>query len=291
MIDSSGKIPNGIFGGALYSPGIVYECLDAKYPVVDTQDGSTAYQADQTSYCLVLLTSDPSLGQPSTFNFSSIFPEGTTFENALCAPRSCAKPKVNLEMALSIIVQQIGVSGVSIAVKSCRDMVDLNAPLDPYQIIIIAVLVIFTGLVLAGTLLLQAHRTRNSNDPMAKARSKAFQTITAFSVISNTESLLNTKSTSETITCLGGIRVFALFWVFFGHNYSNSFLSKIYNNPKYFVDWLKSWLYLTIYEGTAAVDTFFVMSGLLVTYVLLKEMGKNRGRFNVVYYYVHRYVA
>lgn len=42
--------------------------------------------------------------------------------------------------------------------------------------------------------------------------------------------------------------------------------------------------------GTLAVDTFFLMSGLLVAYLLLRELERNKGRFNVVYFYIHRYL-
>lgn len=42
--------------------------------------------------------------------------------------------------------------------------------------------------------------------------------------------------------------------------------------------------------ATVAVDTFFLMSGLLVSYLLLRELDRNKGRFNVILFYVHRYL-
>lgn len=38
------------------------------------------------------------------------------------------------------------------------------------------------------------------------------------------------------------------------------------------------------------MDTFFVMSGLLVTYNIMKMLDKSKGKFNVVMFYVHRYL-
>ena len=38
-----------------------------------------------------------------------------------------------------------------------------------------------------------------------------------------------------------------------------------------------------------AVDTFFVMSGLLVTYSLLRDLDRNSGRFGLTRFYLHRY--
>lgn len=43
-------------------------------------------------------------------------------------------------------------------------------------------------------------------------------------------------------------------------------------------------------NASIAVDTFFVMSGLLVAYSLMKELDRNNGRFNIVLFYLHRYL-
>lgn len=39
-----------------------------------------------------------------------------------------------------------------------------------------------------------------------------------------------------------------------------------------------------------AVDSFFVLSGLLVSYGLLRELDRNKGRLNVPLFYLHRYL-
>lgn len=38
------------------------------------------------------------------------------------------------------------------------------------------------------------------------------------------------------------------------------------------------------------VDTFFLVSGLLVSYLLLRELDRNKGKFNVGLFYLHRYL-
>jgi peptidoglycan/LPS O-acetylase OafA/YrhL len=43
-------------------------------------------------------------------------------------------------------------------------------------------------------------------------------------------------------------------------------------------------------NATVSVDTFFLMSGLLVTYLLLRESDRSKGRFNVPLFYIHRYL-
>ena len=42
--------------------------------------------------------------------------------------------------------------------------------------------------------------------------------------------------------------------------------------------------------GTLSVHTFFFMTGLLVCYLLLRELDRNKGRFNVLMFYIHRYL-
>ena len=51
-----------------------------------------------------------------------------------------------------------------------------------------------------------------------------------------------------------------------------------------------TWSMQGITNATVVVDTFFMMSGLLVCYLLLRELERNNGRFNVPLFYIHRYL-
>ena len=46
----------------------------------------------------------------------------------------------------------------------------------------------------------------------------------------------------------------------------------------------------TIGNSSVFVNTFFLMSGLLVSFLLLRELDRNKGKFNVGLYYLHRYL-
>ena len=46
----------------------------------------------------------------------------------------------------------------------------------------------------------------------------------------------------------------------------------------------------TFGNASVSVDTFFLMSGLLVSFLLLRELDRNKGKFNVGLYYLHRYL-
>ena len=39
-----------------------------------------------------------------------------------------------------------------------------------------------------------------------------------------------------------------------------------------------------------SVDTFFLMSGCLISYLMLKELDKTKGRVNFLVMYIHRYL-
>ena len=43
-------------------------------------------------------------------------------------------------------------------------------------------------------------------------------------------------------------------------------------------------------NATVSVDTFFLMSGLLVAYTMLRELEHYKGRFNFAIFYIHRYL-
>lgn len=47
---------------------------------------------------------------------------------------------------------------------------------------------------------------------------------------------------------------------------------------------------MPILNGTFSVDSFFVMSGMLATYNILKLLDKNNGKMNIFMFYVHRYI-
>lgn len=47
---------------------------------------------------------------------------------------------------------------------------------------------------------------------------------------------------------------------------------------------------LAIINGFFCVDTFFLMSGLLVAYNIMKVLDKSKGKLNLPMFYLHRYL-
>lgn len=52
----------------------------------------------------------------------------------------------------------------------------------------------------------------------------------------------------------------------------------------------EQWTILAIMSGHFSVDTFFVMSGTLATYGIMKALDKTKGNLNIPMLYIHRYL-
>lgn len=77
--------------------------------------------------------------------------------------------------------------------------------------------------------------------------------------------------TSTSIGCLDGLRALSLLWIIFGHRYFDIFLSPATNNVTATESWLKTFFSLSHTIFHLAVDTFFLMGGLLVTWTFMKS--------------------
>ncbi|KAL4219113.1 hypothetical protein ACF0H5_021696 [Mactra antiquata] len=112
----------------------------------------------------------------------------------------------------------------------------------------------------------------------------------SFSIYTNAEKILNTDQPSGTLTSINGIRFISMTWVILGHTYS--FGTRYVDNYFLFASDVYSRLsFQAISNATVSVDTFFVLSGLLVGYLALIEMGKKGGplKINWLMFYFHRF--
>lgn len=50
------------------------------------------------------------------------------------------------------------------------------------------------------------------------------------------------------------------------------------------------WYMLVIWNGLFSVDTFFLLSGFLLAYLMIQELDKTKGKVNIPLMYVHRYL-
>ncbi|XP_063685950.1 O-acyltransferase like protein-like [Bolinopsis microptera] len=104
------------------------------------------------------------------------------------------------------------------------------------------------------------------------------------------ETLFTTTTKPGQVLCLNGIRVLSINWVVLGHVYAYSFSSV--GGYSYLTELIKRRNFMLVYNGLPSVDSFFALSGFLVTYLLLKQLAKRGGLTPLqwIAFYVHRYV-
>ncbi|XP_033609915.1 nose resistant to fluoxetine protein 6-like [Cryptotermes secundus] len=139
--------------------------------------------------------------------------------------------------------------------------------------------------ILAAFLLLIVSNT--AYDLIGKGQKK--ELLLAFSVYSNGKKLLSTKSSGDTLQAVHGIRFITICWVILGHRYKEDSEAPNISLSKSF-DFLTNPGRLYITNSTLSVDTFFVLSGLLLGYIFLKQMKHKTSGFNIPMFYVHRYI-
>ncbi|XP_052787971.1 nose resistant to fluoxetine protein 6-like [Mya arenaria] len=119
---------------------------------------------------------------------------------------------------------------------------------------------------------------------------KGGRLLLSFSVYTNAQKILSTSQPAKTLTSINGIRFITMLWVVLGHTYGVG--TGIIDNAATFLPVVfKRFTYQVIVNATFAVDTFFVLSGLLVAYLTLREMKKRGGakKFNWGMFYFHRF--
>ena len=114
----------------------------------------------------------------------------------------------------------------------------------------------------------------------------------AFSIHKNTAKLLKISPPSKDhLACLDGIRFLSITWVMIGHWLGITWWTFKANNLLYFSESLQgNWWGQVIHNAVFSVDTFFLLSACLVTYLSMKELDKNKGSINVPLFYIHRYL-
>ncbi|XP_033105100.1 nose resistant to fluoxetine protein 6-like isoform X2 [Anneissia japonica] len=109
-----------------------------------------------------------------------------------------------------------------------------------------------------------------------------------FSLITNGSKILKPTQGQSSLHALNGIRVLSLFWVILGHTYF--FPLSLFSNPLQIVPILSRFSFQAVGNATFSVDSFFFLSGLLITYLTLNYLKKNNGSLNWGMFYLHRYL-
>ena len=111
----------------------------------------------------------------------------------------------------------------------------------------------------------------------------------SFSLYRTVSAIMNTHQPAHAITSINGIRAISMFWVILGHTFLWGVGFGVTANIKEAVNTIPNrFLFQLVDNGFFAVDSFFVLSGLLMSYLSIREMERHQGKFPFVFFYIHR---
>ncbi|CAG7818380.1 unnamed protein product [Allacma fusca] len=300
MIDSWGKTPEGILSGHVNSLGAFDECVELRGALSNIK--SSEFQG---LYCTTYIVtgSTSSLSGNGTLNkldYSSEHAvsmgtldeimQGIPSSIANCFPSSCSQDEV--QMLLTNYFLWSNITSDYDVIPSVGNCVTDSVPeLTPGVVVMITILSMLGLVCIVATVVetweeYRGKRTRESVSNVGIAK----QSLLAFSFVKNTKALLSSAPGQDTMTCFYGLRFLSMAWIILMH--TNSMFSDYvtWNMVDIQLMYKQNWSTLIIKNGLVSVDTFFTMSGLLVTYNLLKSLEKSKGRFNLGLHYLHRYL-
>jgi len=320
MHESSGDFPEGVFGNfQLHGVGLFDECLaveapsgfrgkyctvyfgskeigpedivngtiDSMFPLNSVERGSwiTFYQLlSLLAGQLGAQTINPQVADanPGTYGSPSV---------GLCIPSSCSAE--DIRTAVSELVGRVALSNMAVVTTTddnyCFVQSDQGPSFDAADISVLTLLSLIGILVLSATIH-EAWRSSVDRPIDARTDSLGVRILHCFSALNNTRKLLSTKSSSDSFTCIHGIRLLSTTWVVMGHSWMMTYYQYNYNLITGSVKDAYKWEMQAILNATVSVDTFFLISGMLVSFLLMKELEQNKGKFNVILFYVHRYL-
>ncbi|CAI9744334.1 resistant to fluoxetine 6-like [Octopus vulgaris] len=303
MIDSYGKIPSGIMLGDYRYPGSYDECkaIDVLVPINKTSQ--IKRRPFSPKYCQVVLPNE-ALKMFMSYGVPGIY-------MGICVPDSCHENDINTLMYTGIHFLPIKIREKLKPFAYCDNGLDFDGKAifsivasSLYLLVIVAATLydIFTTNCLAPKTKGDGTGEKNGHLPIQNGTGSQVvltqkdekvepgvgaKLLLCFSVYHNGTKFLNTNQSEGTLSCVHGIRFLSMTWVLLGHVYV--FGITVFKNPVTLGGFMKQFAFQAIGNATVSVDSFFLLSGLLVAYSTLKAFSARDGKMNWVYFYIHRY--
>ncbi|KAK8756484.1 hypothetical protein V5799_000815 [Amblyomma americanum] len=279
VVDSSGKIPNGVMAGTAASFGHFDQCLDI------TVDGD----AFHGKFCnLELWLKD--LPRPSP-NAADVIEDSESvltffYDNGywlqlfparlgVCIPSTCSRE--DLQKMAAKASQELQMSA---NVTSCQ--VKEPIAFSKEQLVVLGILGVVLLLTVVGTAL----------DALCKQDVKHTSTfggrlavsLASFSLVRNTRALFfRSEHAAGPLEALNGIRVVSCFWIVLGHIYFLTDLSTYirFTSLTKLQVLFKDFLFTLVENFTLPVDTFFFITGLLLAYNQTRRCLQTNSRISI----------
>ncbi|XP_068229853.1 nose resistant to fluoxetine protein 6-like isoform X1 [Palaemon carinicauda] len=283
MVDSWGKLPDGLFFGNNQAPGAFDECLVIQWSNVSATNVSTG--SFKGKYCSIMLKDGETSANVTKLQMPAMiasldYPALYSLYGT-CMPSSCTQEDLHISLNYNLAKWNKSVSLIDCQTEDPPD-IDFTAG----QIVMICLLSLFAFLLLSGA----AIDTWIECTGKTEMRRGPMKYLLVFSISTNLYKMfqINTAENKEAITSLYGMRVLSMTWVVWCHQYMMVF---ILEGNKFSIGTLfhGNWLDQILMNGYPSVDSFFFMSGLLVAYGILKEKELS-GSVNLFIFYFHRFI-
>ncbi|CAJ0591401.1 unnamed protein product [Cylicocyclus nassatus] len=259
--DAFGKLPAGLLDLTLVSPGSYRECIELVAPY-------------DVHYCYATATAVKQNNTAVGVNLG--------LKIAVCMPKSCNEediPKVLDSPKLGGLVPMTFTS------SSC--VPTYVKPTTAFWIFMgfMAFFVSWAALATAIDFITDVY------DMKVDRESNYMRMLFVFSVYSNGAAILETSPHKEgNLKSLASIRFISMTWVVAGHTIGQNAIAADSLGPV-----LTLWnplLSTTITNAFFSVDTFFLLSGILVSYLFFKKPSRRmlKSPFTWIMFYVHRYI-
>ncbi|CAC5402097.1 unnamed protein product [Mytilus coruscus] len=301
MIDAAGKPPANLLGGGFKWLGDYDECLHIQR--------STAIENKEWTfgpeYCMLSVLNLQAV--------TNILPQYTTLSIGMCLPDSCSEQ--DTQNLIDSILRNYTNNTFIVNKAECQEP---DKTFDTRAIIVLVTISLFVFVMVVGTVydvtMIQLPKwektTRQSElhaetafvesektplihhdvtDSYSKYKPGMFgELLLPFSVYTNGAKMLNTNQPEGSLTAINGIRFISMTWVILGHAYG-FILSDVDNVGSFLPKMIKRATFPAISNALVSVDTFFVLSGTLLVYIVMKELKKNGGKLNWGMFYFHRF--
>ncbi|XP_068082890.1 nose resistant to fluoxetine protein 6-like [Anabrus simplex] len=292
MADASVKIPDGVLSLTTWYVGNYEQCLRVQN--VKTDSGSFSGQhcmarlCTAKGECVENLAATVEKGLPLIEQILTghvvkdllaklkVIVNTTSVHVGFCMPSTCSSSDAEnlLNAAISQVTKEVH---TNVRPGDCH-----TAKGPDFEVLDYITLGLFTailGVIICSTLYDVTHQETSS-------RSELY---IVFSAYTNLKKLMNTSETSgKDLRCLHGIRFFSIAYVVLGHTYIFHGMIPLHNNTEVH-EFLKSLNSTWVLTGVFSVDTFFLLSGLLLCYGFFNAMTEKKS-INYKAFYIHRFM-
>ncbi|XP_049519668.1 nose resistant to fluoxetine protein 6 isoform X1 [Dermacentor silvarum] len=278
LFDATGKYPTGLFGASIVDMGAFDECLET---VVRDRYGNLLSRGQ---YCNMLGYIKNATGIEMMMNSISdalhprlryFIEQGFTTENSIARLGLCFIEDCN-EHDLQVLVNSVKLPLIRFKISNC-----VTAEPRPWNTTQLGIVIFAAVLLLAIIIGTMVDLFVDQESAFAKKCGLLFQVAMAFSAKSNTRMLLNVASKHQvdqySLQFLHGVRCLTIMHIVLGHTHmvlSDSF-SRLLNLFIATSEWPK----VIIPAAFNGVDTFFFISGFLLSHILSKQKGNGPAVF------------